>query len=109
MNHGKMPFMLASVELRSEREFKVFRDKVFYSHDGKFLFLIIVEQDVLDKVIILESTKLEVPLYHSQISLRHFKIKGKDLPYNIDPCLIWGAPHFFWNLIDENEDNESRL
>ena len=59
MHYGKLPIMIASQDVASPNVFTVYNDQVYYSHDGQFAFLLILNNEgYLDKILVLKSDYL---------------------------------------------------
>lgn len=57
--------MISSLELTSGTPFTIYNDQVFYSHDGHFVFMLVInKQGFLEKAIICRSDYLSVPDSH---------------------------------------------
>jgi hypothetical protein len=54
--------MIKSLEIKSSKVFSIFRDELYYSHDGNYIFFLAVgELGLIDKIIILNATNLTLP------------------------------------------------
>lgn len=54
--------MISNLEISSKLSFSIFRDTIYFSHDGNYIFFIIETIDsLLEKVIILNSKDLSKP------------------------------------------------
>ncbi len=80
--------MLSSVGMNSPDEFSLYKDQVFYSHDGLFIFFLVINsRRYLEKAIVVNSNYLSIPDKH-EILLSHLEIRGADLEG--EPALLWG-------------------
>lgn len=88
MYQGKLPLMISNLDIVSPDEFHIYKDQVYYSHDGLFIFFFIVNRKgYIEKAVIVKSDYLHMPDTHEYI-LSHHMIKASDI--ESDPALLWG-------------------
>ena len=66
MHSGKMPTMLKNLEIRSAKPFTIFKDELYYSHDGQYIFFLIVGNSehgngIIEKLVIVNAHDLSLP------------------------------------------------
>lgn len=89
LHHGKYPLMISNVEISSkDQEFMIFRDSIYFSHDGHYIFLILLDEyGTFSKICYFSSHDLAIPEIHDQ-DLTHLNIHGSTI-YDT-PALLWG-------------------
>eukprot|EP00347_Sterkiella_histriomuscorum_P019266 403342303 len=88
LNQGKLPVMTTNMDITSESSFTIYLDQLYYSHDGNYIFFIVVNLNgMVEKIILLNSFDLSLPEQH-EFDLRQYHIKAEDITDT--PALIWG-------------------
>ena len=59
MHQGKMPSMIKNLEIKSHQQFFIFKDQLYFSHDGNYIFFLTVSYDgFIDKMIVINAEDL---------------------------------------------------
>ena len=67
-----MPLMMSSLDITSPHDFTIYKDQVFYSHDGFFVFLLILNKDgYLEKMVVAHNEHLSIPDTHEVMLIEH--------------------------------------